>query len=197
MAYFHYKLIAREGMVRGGVIHLPFDSPLSAIAYLERQGGTVIFAHPLHPWLGATWGVLERFFETKVEVATMAEALNNVAIMLKAGIPVVAAVQDSLAEHDNPTLAKVGRDLVNRIHSGSSLSDAARKWQRYFPDTALFLMRIGEETGSLDKTIQDASRHMIKVDKIVRETKGALMYPAIMFTVIFMAMAFWLYAVVP
>ncbi|MEO5347360.1 MAG: type II secretion system F family protein, partial [Magnetococcus sp. YQC-9] len=40
-------------------------------------------------------------------------------------------------------------------------------------------------------------RHMIKVDKIVRETKGALMYPAIMFTVIFMAMAFWLYAVVP
>ncbi|MBF0263431.1 MAG: type II secretion system F family protein [Magnetococcales bacterium] len=31
----------------------------------------------------------------------------------------------------------------------------------------------------------------------MRETKGALMYPAIMFTVIFGAMAFWLYAVVP
>ncbi|MBF0263450.1 MAG: type II secretion system F family protein, partial [Magnetococcales bacterium] len=163
MAYFHYKLVAREGVVRGGVIHLPFDNPLSAIAYLERQGGTVVFVNPLHPWLGATWGVLERFFQTRVEVATMAEALNNAAIMLQAGIPVVTAIQDALADHDNPTLAMVGRDLVSRIHAGSSLSEAARKWERFFPETALFLMRIGEETGSLDRTIQDASRHMIKV----------------------------------
>ncbi|MBF0417249.1 MAG: type II secretion system F family protein [Magnetococcales bacterium] len=197
MAYFHYKLIAREGQVRGGVIQLPFDNPLSAIAYLERQGGTVVFANPLHAWLGAIWGGFERFFETRVEVATMAESLNNVAIMLEGGIPVVAAIQEALADHDNPTLAKVGTDLVSRIHAGSSLSEAARKWERYFPETALFLMRIGEETGSLDHTIKDASRHMIKVDKIVRETKGALMYPAIMFTVILLAMAFWLYAVVP
>lgn len=197
MAYFHYKLVAREGQVRGGVIHLPFDNPLSAIAYLERQGGTVIFANPLHPWLGVTWGVFERFFETRVKVATMAEALNNASIMLQGGIPVVAAIQDALADHDNPTIAMVGCDLVSRIHAGSSLSEAARKWDRHFPETTLFLMRIGEETGSLDRAIQDAARHMIKVDKIVRETRGALLYPAIMFTVIFLAMAFWLYAVVP
>ncbi|NGZ06432.1 MAG: type II secretion system F family protein [Magnetococcales bacterium] len=197
MAHFHYKLITKQGIMQGGVVDLPFDSPLSATAYLERQGGAVIFVKPLPAWMGNLYGGVERFFEVRIETATMAEALNNVAIMLKSGIPVVAAIQDAMADNDNPTLAKVGRDLVSRIHAGSSLSESARNWGRYFPDTTLFLMRIGEETGSLDRTIQDASRHMIKVDRIARETKGALMYPAIMFSVIFLAMAFWLYAVVP
>ncbi|MBF0341489.1 MAG: type II secretion system F family protein [Magnetococcales bacterium] len=197
MAYFHYKLISRQGEMRGGVVELPFESPISATAYLERQGGSVIFVKPLPVWLGLFYGTLERFFETRVEVVTMAEALNNIAIMLKAGIPVVAAIQDAMADNDNPTLSKVGHDLVNRIQSGASLSESARNWGRFFPDTALFLMRIGEETGSLDRTLQDASRHMLKVDKIVRETKSALMYPAFMFTAIFGAMAFWLYFVVP
>ncbi|MBF0270798.1 MAG: type II secretion system F family protein [Magnetococcales bacterium] len=197
MAYFYYKLIAKEGVIRGGLIHLPFDSPISATSYLERKGGAVIFARALHPVVGTLYGILERFFETKVDVATMAEALNNVAIMLKSGIPVVAAIQDAMADNENPTLAKLGQDLVSRIHSGASLSEAAKSWSRFFPDTTLFLMRIGEETGSLDRTIKDASLHMIKVDKIFRETKSALMYPAFMFTAIIGAMAFWLYFVVP
>lgn len=197
MACFHYKMISREGMIRGGIMDLPFDSPLSAIAYLEQKGGTVIFAHPLHAVVGMIYRVLERFFETRVETAAMAEALNNVAIMLKSGIPVVAAIQDAMADSDNPTLSKVGHDLVGRLQAGSSLSDAAKYWSRFFPDTALFMMRIGEETGSLERTIKDASRHMIKVDKIYRETRSALMYPALMFTAILGAMAFWLYFVVP
>ncbi|MBF0125937.1 MAG: type II secretion system F family protein [Magnetococcales bacterium] len=197
MAYFHYKLIGKDGVVRGGLVELPFDSPLSATAFLEQKGSAVIFAQPLSPVLGTIYGVLERFFETRVDVGTMAEALNNVAIMLKSGISVVAAIQDAMADSDNPTMSKLGHDLVGRIQAGASLSEAAKPWTRYFPDTTLFLMRIGEETGSLDRTIKDASQHMIKVDKIVRETKGALMYPAFMFTAIFGAMAFWLYFVVP
>ncbi|MBF0213490.1 MAG: type II secretion system F family protein [Magnetococcales bacterium] len=197
MAYFHYKMIGKDGMIQGGLVQLPFDSTISAISYLEQKGGAVIFAKPLHPVVGAIHGGIERFFETKVETADMAEALNNMAIMLKAGIPVVSAIQDAMADNENPTLAKVGQDLVSRIHSGATLSEAARYWARYFPDTALFLMRIGEETGSLDRTILDASRHMLKVDKIKRETKSALMYPAFMFIAIFGAMAFWLYFVVP
>ncbi len=197
MGYFYYKLITKEGIPAGGLIHLPFDSPISAMSYLERDGGAVIFARPLSPAVGTVYGVLERFFETRIEVADMAEALNNIAIMLKSGISVVAAIQDSMADNENPTMARLGKDLVGRIQSGSSLSEAAKAWARYFPDTTLFLMRIGEETGSLDRTIKDASLHMIKVDKIFKETKGALMYPAFMFTAILGAMAFWLYFVVP
>ncbi|MBF0295734.1 MAG: type II secretion system F family protein [Magnetococcales bacterium] len=197
MAYFHYKLIGKDGVARGGLVHLPFDSPLSAIAFLEQKGAAVIFAQPLHPMVGAVYGVLERFFETRVETTEMAEALNNVAIMLKSGISVVAAIQDAMADSENPTMSKLGHDLVGRIQSGSSLSESARNWSRFFPDTALFLMRIGEETGTLDRTIKDASRHMIKVDRIFRETKSALTYPAIMMGAILLAMAFWLYFVVP
>ncbi|MBF0179757.1 MAG: type II secretion system F family protein [Magnetococcales bacterium] len=197
MGYFHYKLIGKDGVVRGGLVNLPFESPLSAIAFLEQKGASVIFAQPLPPVVGAVYGVLERLFEEKVTVGAMAEALNNMAVMLKSGISVVSAIQDAIADSDNPTMSKVGHDLVGRIQAGSSLSEAVRAWGRFFPDTVQFLMRIGEETGALDRTIHDASKHMIKVDKIYRETKSALTYPAFMFTAIFAAAAFWLYFVVP
>ncbi|MBF0427624.1 MAG: type II secretion system F family protein [Magnetococcales bacterium] len=197
MAYFYYKRIGKDGVPDGGVVHLPFENPISAISYLEKGGGVAVFARPLPHWVGMVYGMLERFFETPVDVATMAEALNNVAIMLRSGISVLAAIQDAMADNENPTLSRIGYDLVRRIQAGSSLSEAAMVWKRFFPDTALFLMRIGEETGSLDRTILDASKHMLKVDKIRKETKSALMYPAIMFTAILSAMGFWLYFVVP
>ncbi|MBF0371320.1 MAG: type II secretion system F family protein [Magnetococcales bacterium] len=197
MAFFIYRLISREGRVQGGLTDLPFDNPISAMTYLEGEGNTVLYAQPLPGAVGGTLAFLDQLFEHKVKAMDVAEVLNNVAMMLKSGIPLVSALEDTLIKHDNPTLIKVGRDVVQRIKSGSSLSQAMSRWPRFFPDTAIFLIRIGEETGTLDRTVQDASAHIVKMDRIIRETKRALTYPAVMLSAIFTAAAFWLYFVVP
>ncbi|MBF0144170.1 MAG: type II secretion system F family protein [Magnetococcales bacterium] len=197
MGYFRYRMITKSGQVQGGLIHLPFENPVSARNFLEAQGAMVVFAEPLPGLVGRVIDIAQRFFEKPVKREELAEALTNFAVMLKAGIPMLAAVQDSLTEHDNPTLAKAGREMVQRIQSGSSLSEAASHYERIFPATMLFLIKLGEESGNLDKTIKDAALHEQRMDRITKDTKQALISPAFMFVAILGAMAFWMVMVVP
>ncbi len=197
MAIYHYKLIEATGRPRTGVVDLPFENEVSAMAYLERQGGTVIFARMLPHLLGQILGLFFKLFEQRVKRIEMAEALANLGVMLGAGIPVISAIRDTFIDNTNQTLVRVGRDLVMRIESGSSLSEAANYHKAIFSDTVLFLMRLGEESGNLDHTIKDAAEHVRRIDRIIRDVRGALVYPAFVFVAIFGALGFWLYFVVP
>lgn len=197
MGYFRYKLITPEGILKGGLINLPFDSPVSAMTYLERQGGTVIMAEPVSRIVGMLYAFVQYIFEDPVKPPDLIELLNNVAIMLKAGISLVMALKDIFAANENKTIARIGEDLVQRIEAGASFSEAASQWPRFFSSTTVFLFRIGEETGGLDKTVKDASEHIHKMYRIKKDTQGALIYPSIMFLVIGIATFFWLYFVVP
>ncbi|ABK43450.1 type II secretion system protein [Magnetococcus marinus MC-1] len=197
MAYFYYKYLSKDGPIATGLIDLPYDNPISATTYLEQQGHTVIVVNPLSPFMGALAGLAIHTFEKKVTMEELAEGLTNMAVMLKAGIPLITCLKDTIADHDNSTLSKVGQQLVMRVEGGSSLAEALAAYPRYFPDTLVFLVRLGEETGSLDQTVRDAAAHTQKMDKIRRDTKSALTYPTFMFVAIFGAMFFWIYLVVP
>nr|CRH06357.1 Type II secretion system protein, Type 4 fimbrial assembly protein pilC [Candidatus Magnetococcus massalia] len=197
MAYFYYKTLSKEGRLQSGMIDLPYENPLSAITYLQQQGNTVIFARPL----GRVLGMLASFWvsksEPKVEMEELAEAMTNIAMMLQAGIPLMESLKDAMGGHDNKTIAKMGREIVMRLEGGSSLAGAMKAYPRIFPEAIIFLVRLGEETGKLDVTIEDAASHIQKMDRIKRETKSAMIYPAFMFGAIFGAMLFWAYMVIP
>lgn len=197
MAYFRYKVITREGRISGGVIELPFDNPISAIAYLERQGNTVLFANPLNVTIGSVLSGLQQASEHPITLMEVAEILKNIAVMLKAGVSLLASVEDVVVGSENPSIVRMGKDLVHRIQAGTSFSEAASACKRVFPNTALLLVRIGEETGSLDRTMLDAARYVTKMARIRKEFKNALSYPIIMLTAILLAAIFWLIFVVP
>ena len=197
MAYFRYKVINREGRISGGVIELPFDNPISAIAYLERQGNTVLFADPLNITIGSILSGLQQVSEKSIALEEVAELLKNMSIMLKAGVSLLAAVEDVVVGSENPSIVRMGKDLVHRIQAGTSFSEAAGAWKKIFPNTALLLIRIGEETGSLDRTMLEASRYVSKMARIRKEFKSALSYPILMLSAILLAATFWLIFVVP
>lgn len=197
MPYFRYKLIERDGRPRSGLVDLPFENELSAMTWLERQGGTVLYARLLPGLMGAAIATVLALFQRRVQRSELKEALANLSVMLRAGVPVLNALQDTLVENDNPSLARVGRDLVMRIQGGASLSDALAFHQATFGDTVLFTVRLGEESGNLDRTLDDAAAHVAQNDRIARDIRGALYYPAFAFTAIFGALFFWIYFVTP
>ncbi|MBF0426284.1 MAG: type II secretion system F family protein, partial [Magnetococcales bacterium] len=197
MAYFRYKLIGKDGRIKGGFVELPFQNPISAMTYLEKDGNTVLFAEVVPPFLTGAINFLGGMFAQPVTKAELAESLSNVAVMLSAGIPLLTALRDAMADHDNPTLARLGREVVMRIEGGVSLAEAVKSYPEHFPGSMIFLVRLGEESGNLDRTLKDAGEHVKRVDRIVKDTKSALIYPAFMFTAIFAAVAFWLVVVAP
>ncbi|MBF0152603.1 MAG: type II secretion system F family protein [Magnetococcales bacterium] len=197
MAYFRYKLIDKDGRMQGGFVELPFQNPISAMTYLEKKGSTVLFAEIVPPLLSGLINLLVGFFAKPITKAELAESLSNVAVMLAAGIPLITAIKDAMAEHDNTTLARLGGEIVMRIEGGVSMAEAVKAYPQHFPGSMVFLVRLGEESGNLDRTLKDAGEHVKRVDRIVKDTKSALIYPAFMFTAIFSAIAFWLVIVAP
>ncbi len=194
MNYFRYKVITPEGKVSQNILRLPYDNELSAITFLEREGNTVIHIRRLGALASALAGAPTR---KRVGRKALAELLGNLGVMQNAGLPIIASLKDSLEDIEHPALAEAVEGLIFHIESGGGLAAAMEQFPQIFPSVVRYLVRIGEETGSLGKTLQDAANHLRHVDQIISDTRQALMYPGFVIVAMTGAMVFWFYFVVP
>lgn len=197
MNFFIYKLIEDNGNVGQGILKLPYDTEPSVITYLERHGNTVIFVKRV----SGVFSYLLNFFnltsQKKVKRSEVAEILASLSVMLKSGIPVLDGLEEIVLESNNRVLVEALDGVIFHLESGSSVTEAVNNYPAIFTPMVVQLIRIGEETGALDRTIQDAADHLNRVETIIADTKQALIYPAFVMGSMALAMLFWFYFVVP
>ena len=170
---------------------------MSAITHLERDGSITLFVRHLGPVLSFLFKIVTVRMRRKIKRPVLAEMLNNIAVMLKSGLALISALQEAAASAEIPEAQGDINDIVTHVQGGMSFSAAASKYPYIFPSTVIHLIRMGEETGQLDKMMADASAHLKRVHGIISDTKQALLYPAIVFTVMGAGVFFWFYYVVP
>jgi general secretion pathway protein F/type IV pilus assembly protein PilC len=197
MKYYRYKLISPTGNLASGFIKLPYRDIMSAITHLERDGSITIFVKHLGPLMAMVFKLAAFRMHRLVKRPQLAEMLNNIAIMLRSGLTLVTALEEIADSAEDPHVRADLKDMVTSIQGGITFSEAAGKYPYIFPATVLHLMRMGEETGQLDQMLAAASEHVQRIHGIISDTKQALLYPAIVFTVIGGGMLFWFYYVVP
>jgi type II secretory pathway component PulF len=197
MYFFYYQILNSKGTTKRGILQLPFDNDISVAVYLERRGDIVLYVKAFPIIINWLFAFLAWIFRQPISRQELAESLNNIAVMLKGGIPIIQTLQDILSEHTNKTIRKIGQDMVMRIESGSSFTVAAESHRRIFSDPVMFLFRIGEASGNLDRTILEASKHILNLDRIRKDAKQALIYPIFMFVAVLSALLFWITFVTP
>lgn len=197
MNYYRYKIMAPSGKVSSGLIRLPYDNEFSVITHLERSNNTVIHVSRLN-WLFAL--VLPLFsggVKKKIPRSFIADSLANLSVMLRAGLTINAALHETTEGSNYPAFNQAIETVLMDIEMGSSFSEAAAKHPHAFPRTAIQLIRIGEESGKLEKMLKDAAEHLKRLDQIISDTRQALIYPAFVFVALGFGMGFWFYYVVP
>ena len=195
MATFQYKILDNDGRISRGQAVLPFDDVAPAIRYLERQGGVVLSIRPLD----AVSATLVNFRNSlrKVKRKELAELLNNMSMLLTAGVPVLSAVNELLGDLKNRSLVMVLRFIRTDIENGRTLSQAMERHPNILSSLILSMCRVGEETGRLDKMLLQSSEHLLHMDEIISSTKRAMLYPSFLFFVVVGSAAFWFLVVVP
>ncbi len=133
----------------------------------------------------------------RIKKQEIIETLENLHIVIKSGIPVTNGLIDIAQDTENPALKEMLTDIAYRLQMGYTLSRAFEHYQETFSPVVVSLIKIGEETGSLDKTLKDASEHLKKIEDIKSKTKQALIYPTFAFVSVFGALIFWLVYVLP
>ncbi|RLB91081.1 MAG: type II secretion system F family protein [Deltaproteobacteria bacterium] len=197
MNYFRYKVMEPTGKVSSGIVKLPYKDVLSAISYLEREDNTAIYVKKLSPIASFFFRLFTLRVRKRVTRTFQAEFLRNVSLMLSAGMTLTTALEEAAASSDKPGFETDIKDMIVNIQGGASFSAAAEKYPYIFPKTVSYLIRLGEETGKLERMLMDASEHLRRIDHIVSDTKQALLYPVFVLVSMGAGLLFWLYYVVP
>ena len=133
----------------------------------------------------------------KITPKDIALFTRQLATMLKAGVPLLQAFDISARSHSNPALQRLLADVKSDIETGSSMSNAFKKYPKYFDGLYCNLVNAGEQAGILDTVLDRLAAYQEKILAIKGKIKSALFYPAIVITVAFIITAGIMIFVIP
>jgi type IV pilus assembly protein PilC len=134
---------------------------------------------------------------TGVDTKDLVTFTRLFATMIDAGLPLVQCLEILAQQQPKPGFANVLREIKNSVEGGSTFSDALRKHPRIFDALFVNLIQAGEAGGILDSILGRLSVYLEKRQKLVRQVKGALSYPTIVFFIAIGVMGVMLTFVIP
>src|SRR6516164_7302491 len=104
---------------------------------------------------------------------------RQLAVFLRAGIPVLDALEMIEEETTNKLFKKVLVDITEQIRGGDTFAGAAKAHPEAFPPMYLGVLEVAEVTGHLDRVLRQLADYLERDLAARRKVSSALMYPAV------------------
>jgi type IV pilus assembly protein PilC len=163
---FNYAWTGKDkaGKIIKGEIRAPGEAAVTA--NLRRQGIQVTNVKKVRQGGG------KKITEKDITIFT-----RQLAVMMKAGVPLLQAFDIVGRGHSNASVAKLLLDIKTDVETGSSLGQAFRKYPKYFDGLFCNLVAAGEAAGILDTLLDRLATYKEKILAIKGKIKSALFYP--------------------
>ena len=115
----------------------------------------------------------------KIKLAELTVFTQQLAAMLEAGLPLVGALEALEEQTENPVFQIIIRNVRNDVSSGRSFSESCAEYPRAFPNLFVSMVEAGEASGSLAEILDKTSTYFEETVKLIKQVKGALVYPAV------------------
>ncbi len=184
MAHFAYKGRDSAGKLVEGLLEGVSSGGVADV--LLGRGITPVSINETRAPAKAAGGGLA-LFKPKVEHVDILLFSRQIHTLLKAGVPIIRALNGLQDSATNPAMKEVIRDVRESLEGGRELSASLARHPKVFTPFYLSMVRVGEATGLLDEIFLRLFEHM-EFERYMREqVTSALRYP--MFVVIAMAAA--------
>ena len=117
--------------------------------------------------------------------------------MLKAGLPVLNALNLLIDQTTSPNMKAVIEKIKKDLEAGNALSKCFENHPKVFDIVTVNLIKAGEASGKLDIFLERIVLSLEKREKIKSQIKSALFYPGVLFSVAILVTIFMLIKVVP
>jgi len=189
MPVFNYTARTLTGELQSGSIDLPSHDDV--VAHLRKNRMIVVKVQQ------APKDIKFDMFAKGISTRDIVIFTRQFATMINSGLPLVQALDILAEQSENPSLKTVTRSVVYDVESGHTLADALRKHPKAFSELYVNMVAAGEAGGILDTILLRLATFMEKNDALVRKVKGAMIYPAVIFSVAGGAIIILLVFVIP
>jgi len=110
----------------------------------------------------------EKFFFTK-----------NLTVMIKSGIPISEVVETLATQAKSGGFKKILNQVAEDVSRGRSLEKSLSKYTEVFDQFYLSLIKVGEESGTLEESLLYLVQQMEKDHELRSKVQGAMLYPLI------------------
>lgn len=188
MAAFRYKGLSQDGQDVSGTIDSSRMS--SALQTLAERRISVYTLEPVE--------TRERQLKRRTPKSTdYYQLIQQLAVLLKAGIPLLDAVESLSRMVDHQIMLEKLESLSRLLRSGASLSEGLREYFPEMPTIVPNLVSLGERTGALPQTLSILADQLRFQEELKTDLRGALTYPGFLMVVGLVAVLFMFLFVVP
>jgi type IV pilus assembly protein PilC len=182
---------AANGQIQKGQVDVKSREEVSAYLRKNRMMLVSVREAPKKVSLGGSMG------KGRVKTRDIVIFTRQFATMINAGLPLVQSLTILADQTENKLLQEVTKAVVHDVESGNTLADAFSKHPRAFSSLYVNMVAAGEAGGILDTILLRLATFLEKSDALIRKVKGAMIYPTVIFSVAFIAIAVLLIFVIP
>ena len=189
MAFFKYRGRNRRGEMAEGRIE---GTSVDAVAnQLFNNGITpidIVAADAAQDVFGGLKGLRISFSEGRVSPLDLVFFARQMYTLLKAGVPILQALQGLRESTQNVALAKVIGNIREGLDAGLDLTGSLSRHPKVFSPLFVSMIQVGETSGSLPEAFLQLSLYLER-DKDTRDRiKQATRYPTMVIGAIVVAM---------
>ncbi len=110
---------------------------------------------------------------------------RHLAIMAKAGIPLLDSLKMVQKQARSKALVKILTDLIDEVSNGQYLSTALEKYESIFGSLFINVIRVGEVSGILAENLNYLADELKKKQSLRKKVIGAMIYPFVILVATF------------
>jgi len=177
MPKYFYTAQSLKGESKSGVLEVKDKHQL---ARALRQEGLILIRAELEEKLKKPrpkfWAGLPFFGVSLTEKIFF---VRNLRVMISAGLPLPRALGTLAEQAKSQKFKKAIFNIRDEIVQGRSFSESLEKYPNIFPELFQSMIRMGEESGTLEDILQTLSQQMEREYELKSKIQGAMIYPAV------------------
>lgn len=199
MAKFKYIALDKEGRELSGVIESTSEN--RARKELAAQGFSVSriaeVAAIASDKKASAAKTKKPLFGTGVKKENITVFSRQLSTLLKAGLPLLRALEVIGRQEKNPYFKAVVEQLADNVRTGNKFSDGLSQHPKIFDKLYVNMAKAGEAGGVLDIVLDRLSTFQEKALKTTNKVKSAMVYPIVIMGVAVAIVAILMIFVVP
>lgn len=175
MPIYRYTAIDAYGRLQTG--ELEDVSSQAVIEFLQKQDLVPIKVEAKKI---KTFELLWLYLTGSLNTRDKLSLFSSLKTLLKAGISLNEAVDILLEEAQKPILKKILTEAKLNLEKGQYLSKTFSFYPNIFPPLIINLLKAGEETGTLENSLEQISLQLSKELELRNKIKSAMFYPMVL-----------------